>query len=238
MNTLLAAVILAAAAAQGPADAVLRADVQKRINAVKLGSAKITVMVDGHTVMLDGTLPTLWLKRQVIEAAVKTPGAEKVQSTIAIAKAESDDQLAYYVADAIGSYPKYYVYDYIDGAVKNGAATLVGAVTTDQKLAEILERIEKIRGLQNVDNRIKVLPVSQSDDQLRVTIANRIYNDPAFMQYSLATPAVHVIVENGRVTLIGQVSGEIEHQKAVSIAGSVPGVFSVSDQIAVRARRR
>src|SRR5262245_10567431 len=127
----------AAAAAQGPSDAVLRGDVQRRINALKLDSGKVMVSVEGHIVMLDGRVPTLSLKRQAIDAARKTPGVETVQSTLTIIKAESDDQLAFYVTRAITGYPRYTVFDYIEGSVKDGAATLIGAVTTEQKLGEL-----------------------------------------------------------------------------------------------------
>lgn len=225
-------------AAQAPSDAQLRADVQRSIASLKLGSAKVTVTVEDKIAMLDGMVPTLWAKRQAVNAALKTPGIQKVQSTLTITKGESDDVLAYQLGLTIQGYPRYSVYDYIDGVVKNGEATLVGAITTEQKFDEIVERVEKIRGLHGLDNRIKVLPASQSDDGIRYRIATLIYGDPLFQQYSMANPPIHVVVDRGRVTLVGIVSGDVERQKAYTIARSTPGVFNVDNQVKTTAELR
>ena len=123
------------------------------------------------------------------------------------------------------------VYDYVDGVVRNSVVTLTGAVTEPIKSSQITERMQKIRGVHEVDNKIAVLPVSPLDDRIRESIANQIYSNPLFSNYSLSSPPIHVIVDNGHVTLVGIVSSDIERRKAESIAHLVSGVFTVDDKI-------
>ena len=51
-----------------------------------------------------------------------------------------------------------------------------------------------------------------------------IYRDEAFQNYSMVDPPVHVIVNNGHVTLVGFVRSQIERIKAESIARMMNGV--------------
>jgi osmotically-inducible protein OsmY len=75
------------------------------------------------------------------------------------------------------------------------------------------------------------LPASQNDDRLRVTIATAIYRDEAFQNYSMVDPPVHVIVNNGHVTLVGFVRSQIERIKAQSIASMMTGVLAVENKV-------
>ena len=118
----------------------------------------------------------------------------------------------------------------------NGVVTLTGAVTSTLKQDELAERVEKIAGVRELKNELKLLPVSRSDDQLRIRIANLIYSDPLFDNYSRATPPIHIVVEHGHVTLFGIVSSQIEKRKAETVARGMPGVFSVDDRIQVTTR--
>ena len=79
---------------------------------------------------------------------------------------------------------RYTIYDSVEGRVRNAVVTLItGAVTNPDKQAEITEMIEKIRGVQDLKNGL-TLPVSPSDDRIRAAIANQIYRDPLFSNYS------------------------------------------------------
>jgi hyperosmotically inducible protein len=227
----LAASVATAQTATTPAEKQIQADITRKIAGLKLGSSHITVDVHDHTVRLDGTVPTLWVKGQVIDLAHKTTGVQDVESTIQIARAESDAKLAAAVSRELQQYPRMTVYDIVDGVVREGVVTLSGAVTDPSKTDEITERLEKILGVQAIKATIKELPVSPLDDRIRVAIASQIYTNPLFDNYSRAMPPIHVIVENGHVTLVGIVTSEIERRKADAIAHMVPGVFSVDDQI-------
>jgi hyperosmotically inducible protein len=48
-----------------------------------------------------------------------------------------------------------------------------------------------------------------------------------------ANPSIHIIVRNGRVTLEGVVSNQMDSQLAYMAARGVPGVFSVTNNLHV-----
>jgi osmotically-inducible protein OsmY len=106
-----------------------------------------------------------------------------------------------------------------------------GAVTEPKKLSDIVERVAKVKGVQAIDNKVKVLPANQSDDRLRALIANAIYRLPEFERYSLADPPIHVIVDKGHVTLVGVVRAELEKRKAYEAARFVEGVLALDDKV-------
>jgi osmotically-inducible protein OsmY len=226
-------------ARQAPADDDrAKAEIERGIRDLKLGASRVTVVVHDHVVMLDGTVPSLWLKRQIIDRARKTKGIVEVDSTIDIARAENDQALSDEVGKQIREYKHFTVYDFVGGRVLNGVVTLTGAVTTDNKQEEITELLEKIHGVLEIRNGLKLLPASSSDDQIRRTIVYQIYSDPMFVDYSLANPPIHVIVEYGHVTLFGVVLMQSTRQKAEAIARMVSGVFSVENRIQLASEQR
>jgi hyperosmotically inducible protein len=82
-----------------------------------------------------------------------------------------------------------------------------------------------------VRNEVSVLPVSQFDDELRLRIARAIYGNSNFWTYgAMANPPIHIIVENGRVTLEGVVNSNVDRMLARSIASSF-GAFSVTNNL-------
>src|SRR5438874_1799843 len=75
-------------------DGQAKTEIERGIRDLKLGASRVTVAVQNHVVSLDGTVPSLWLKRQIIDRARKTKGIVEVDSTIDIARAESDEALS------------------------------------------------------------------------------------------------------------------------------------------------
>jgi len=157
------------------ADRQLRADVQRKLANLE---GQVTVTVKDGAVTLSGNVPTLWAKEEAVRRALDASHLPSVASDITIAKAENDAVLARQVGERIRTYARYSVYDNIDGRVNNGIVTIVGAVTSPEKLPDILERIAKVKGVQGINNKVEVLPASQDDERLRVTIADAIYRDP------------------------------------------------------------
>jgi hyperosmotically inducible protein len=82
-----------------------------------------------------------------------------------------------------------------------------------------------------VNNQIGVLPVSPFDDDLRYRIARAIYGHSNFWQYAaMANPPIHIVVEQGRVTLTGVVNSNVERMLARSLATTF-GAFSVKNEL-------
>jgi hyperosmotically inducible protein len=135
------------------------------------------------------------------------------------------------VQNQVLGYQHFSVFDSVNAAINDGVVTLTGKVTMPFKRDDIGERVSKVSGVKKVDNRIEVLPASKSDDELRVGIANAIYGNPAFANYSIqANPPIHIIVERGRVTLEGVVTNDVDRTLAYSIASSFQA-FAVKNDL-------
>ena len=132
-------------------------------------------------------------------------------------------------------YPHFTIFDTVNAQIDDGTVRLTGKVTMPYKRDDIEKRVRQAPGVQRIDNKLEVLPVSQFDDELRVGIARAIYSNPAFRQGAvMANPPIHVIVENGHVTLDGVVLNDLDRAIARSIAGSFPA-FSVDNQLKTEA---
>ena len=128
-------------------------------------------------------------------------------------------------------YSQFTIFDSINAQVDDGVVTLSGRVTMPYKRDDIAERIGRVAGVRQVVNEIAVLPVSQFDDELRLRIARAIYGNSNFWTYgAMANPPIHIIVENGRVTLEGVVNSNVDRMLARSIASSF-GAFSVTNNL-------
>jgi hyperosmotically inducible protein len=112
--------------------------------------------------------------------------------------------------------------------------TLIGEVARPTLKSDAENVVKKIEGVEKVDNQIKVLPVSGNDDQIRRATYRAIYGNSVLAPYSLrAVPPIHIIVDRGNVTLEGVVARQMDKQIAETQAKSVPGVFSVTDNLRV-----
>jgi hyperosmotically inducible protein len=127
----------------------------------------------------------------------------------------SDAAVAEQVRHELVMYPQYTIWDDVSFRVAGGQVDLVGAVSQPYKKDDIERLVRRVPGVISVSDEIKVLPLSPQDDRLRVQVARAIYRDPVFTRYALlARPTIHIIVDNGRVTLSGVVSTEMEKQIA------------------------
>jgi hyperosmotically inducible periplasmic protein len=153
-------------------------------------------------------------------------------TALAQAQAERKDfQVFKDIAQQVVSYPRFTVFDDVTGSVDHGVVTLKGKVTMPYKADEIAGRVSRVAGVRQVRNEIRVLPVSFFDDDLRYRIARAIYGNPAFWQYAaMANPPIHIVVENGRVTLTGVVNSNVERMLARSLACSF-GAFSIQNEL-------
>ena|SRR5437899_1309727 len=130
--------------------------------------------------------------------------------------------------------PYYSVFDNLAYRVDDGTVTLVGQVTRPT-LKDDAERVVKnIEGVERVKNEIEVLPLSPEDDRIRAAAFRAIYGDPALNRYvHQAVPPIHIIVKNGHLTLEGVVANEADKNIAGIRANTIPGVFSVTNNLRV-----
>ena len=152
-------------------------------------------------------------------------------SAPAFAADRKDLQVARDVSKQVLTYPQFSIFDTVHMQIDDGTVTLNGKVTMPYKKNDIEKRVARIDGVHQVVNKITVLPVSQFDDELRFRIARAIYGNSNFWNYgSMANPPIHIIVENGHVTLDGVVNSNTDRVLARSIASSF-GAFSVTNDL-------
>ena len=128
-------------------------------------------------------------------------------------------------------YPHFTIFDSVSAQVDNGTVILIGKVTMPYKRNDIERRVAEVSGVKQVNNEITVLPVSLFDDELRFRISRALYGNSNFWRYgSMVNPPIHIIVENGRVTLEGVVNSNIDRMLARSIASSFDA-FEVTNNL-------
>ena len=120
----------------------------------------------------------------------------------------------------------------------NGSAvTLLGRVTQPVLKTDAENVVKRIEGVEKVENQIEVLPLSPMDDRIRLAEYRAIYGDTALNRYALqAVPPIHIIVDNGHVSLVGAVASQSDKDIAGIRANGVSGVFSVENNLTVDSR--
>jgi hyperosmotically inducible protein len=119
------------------------------------------------------------------------------------------------VQHSVLSYPYYSVFDDITFQVQNGQVILHGAVTQPIKKSDLHNIIAKLPGVESVNDQVEVLPLSDNDNLLRRQIAAAIYRYPTLSRYGAGThPSIHIIVDNGHVTLTGVVDTQTDKDVA------------------------
>src|SRR2546423_13283972 len=131
--------------------------------------------------------------------------------------------------------PRYGVFDDLSYKVdQDGTVTLMGYVADPTIKSDAENAVKRIEGVEKVNNQIQVLPTSPNDDRLRRELYRAIYGNEVLSQYALrAVPPIHIIVNNGHVTLEGVVARQMDKQIAEMQAKSVPNVFSVTNNLRV-----
>jgi len=131
--------------------------------------------------------------------------------------------------------PFYGVFDNLAYQVApGGTVTLLGQVSQPVLKSDAERAVKSIEGVERVVNNVQVLPTSPNDDRIRRETYRAIYGNEVLSQYQLrAVPPIHIIVDNGHLTLEGVVARQMEKQIAEMQAKSVPGVFSVTNNLKV-----
>ena len=184
----------------------------------------VTVSVQEQVVTLGGPVPSLWAKETAIDAA---RGVEQVRFVV------SDlTSLWEQVAGRLRRYSDYTMFDQIDMGVDDGVVTLVGKVTAPFKVDDVTRLVSRVPGVREIANLVETLPASPADDDVRAALAQQIYSHPVLSRYATRSdPPIHIIVERGRVTLIGAVGSRLERRIAKTIALGAPGVLSVDNAL-------
>jgi len=130
--------------------------------------------------------------------------------------------------------PLYDVFDNLAYKVEGGTVTLFGQVSRPTLKTDAERAVKGIEGVDRVENRIEVLPLSPNDDRIRRAVYRAIYGTDGLDRYAMrAVPTIHIIVKNGHVTLEGAVANQGDKNLANIKANGVSGVFSVTNNLQV-----
>lgn len=152
----------------------------------------------------------------------------------AAATAQPSEQLERQVRHELILLPYYNVFDNLVFRVDGNHVTLMGQVTRPTLKTDAERVVKRIEGVSSVDNRIEVLPLSTFDNQIRLRVLRAVYGHSALFRYNLGAIApIRIIVKNGSVTLEGVVANQADKDIANIAANSVPGVFSVTNNLRV-----
>ena len=129
------------------------------------------------------------------------------------------------------------VFDNLSYRIDNGVVTLFGQVTQPVRRKDVERAVKSIPGVTAVNDQIEVLPLSGFDDQIRVrTLRTMLRSAPLDKYFQGVQPSIRIIVRNGAVTLDGEVLNNGDRQIAYMAANSVPGVFSVTNNLTTPVR--
>src|SRR6266436_401866 len=187
---------------------------------------------------LTGTVELYQDKLDAAKTARKLKNVQGVRNLITVAgPVVSDAQLQeelsrklYY--DRVGWYDS--AFNYFTLTVKDGVVTLGGETYNDVGRDSALSVAERMPGVKDLVNEVKVSPVSMFDDSIRRRAVRAIYGYSPLGKYAIdpARP-IRIIVENGHVSLYGTVINPMDKQIAGMRANQVPGAFSVQNNLVV-----
>lgn len=150
------------------------------------------------------------------------------------ARVSTQKPLAEQVAHQLALVPWYGVFDDLAYSVNGTQVTLTGAVVNPATKSDAVGYMKHIKGVTSVTDNIKLLPPSSMDFQIRRAEYRSIFGFGDLYRYSMgAIPSIHIIVDTGHVTLVGYVSNKADSQMAYMRANSVPGVFSVTNNLQI-----
>jgi osmotically-inducible protein OsmY len=160
------------------------------------------------------------------------------------------------VQHALQRLPYYGVFDFLAFGVERGTVTLAGYAYRGSLKSDAQQAVKLLAGVDEVANGIELLPASDHDDRIRWETFYRIYTDDFLSRYSpggamfaryetlslarfrgmqpFGLYPIHIVVKNGRITLVGVVDSEADKILAGVKAREVPLVFGVENELTVR----
>jgi hyperosmotically inducible protein len=234
---LLVLLSMTAMATTGRYDQQIQQAASHKINDAK-HMQNVNSSVEDGIVILTGTVGLYEDKLDAAKKVKKLPHVTGVRNDITVAGENVPDaqlqkklakQLAY---DRVGYYDNSFNYVAVD--VKDGVVTLSGDTVYDIPKDTALSIVARMPGVKDVVDDVKVLPVSNFDDSIRVRTARAIYRDSVLGRYA-SDPAhpIRIVVDNGHVTLYGSVENTMDKNIAGIRASSVFGAFSVENKLVV-----
>jgi hyperosmotically inducible periplasmic protein len=235
--TLLSALMAAQAASAARYDSSIDQKVTQRLSEKKQFRNVQTNVEDG-IVTLRGTVDLYQDKLDAAKKIRKDEHVAGVRNLIEVAgPAVSDAQLQSKLAkklryDRVGYYDN--AFNYLALGVKDGVVTVSGETMNDVGRDSALAIVQRMPGVKDVIDEIRVSPVSPFDDSIRLQTVRALYRDPVLGKYATDPSApIRIVVDNGTVGLYGAVDSAMDKQIAGIRANEVFGAFRVENHLTV-----
>ncbi len=165
----------------------------------------------------------------------RAPGAQTTgKARVVRSSSRARERLEREVRHELVLLPYYSVFDSLEFKVEGYRVILLGQTIRPTLKSDAGAVVKKIEGVEEVVNKIEVLPLSPNDDRIRRAVYRAIYSNAVLDRYAIqAVPPIHIIVKNGNVTLVGVVASEMERNVAYIQANGVSGVFSATNNLRV-----
>ena len=176
-------------------------------------------------------------------------------ATSVVAQSAASEETARSVQRMLERLPYYGVFDYIVFRVDRGTVFLAGYSYQGSLKVAAETAAKRASGVDEVVDKIELLPASQNDDRIRWATFYRIYTDDFLSRYApggvhgalrelrdqqlfpgmqpIGVYPIHIIVKGGRTMLLGAVDTAADRQLAEVRAREVTGVFEVQNSLTV-----
>ncbi len=198
----------------------------------------VSSSVEDGIVTLTGSVSLFQDKLDAAKKAKELANVSGVRNQIAVAgETVPDGQLQQKLAkklayDRVGYFDN--AFNYVALNVKDGVVTLTGDTYNDVARDSALAIVQRMPGVKDVVNEVKVLPTSIFDNQIRLRMARAIYRDSVLGRYAIdPVDPIRIVVDNGHVTLYGTVQNQMDKNIAGLRANGVFGAFSVENKLVV-----
>jgi osmotically-inducible protein OsmY len=191
----------------------------------------IQVDIRGPMATISGTTDSLFHKQQATEMAKRIPRVEVVVNNISVVTVEDSAALEQSILDQLKKDRHYTMYDLVELSVDGGVVTLTGCIAPGGDPKEIETTVSKVTGVSRIEDKLRLLPYSATDERLREAIATAVLD--ALGAERLADTELHVVVENGHVTLAGIVRDDEESDLVEKAARQTEGTLSVANLLEV-----
>ena len=197
---------------------------------------EVTATAEDGIVTLTGNVELYIDKVNAEKRVRKIQNVDGVRNRIQVASSVHDEILRDQLSDKLRYDRVGYgiVFNNLTLSVENGVATVGGKVRDYPDRDSAIAIVETTPGVKDVVDEIEVAPTSIYDDRLRIALARAIYGNSALQKYAIDPQApIRIVVDKGNVDLHGVVDSKLDKQMAYTEASSVPGVFSVKNNLLV-----
>lgn len=193
--------------------------------------AEVGVQVDGGIVTLTGAVDSLGKKLAAAEAAHRVAGVRDVANDLSVQlpgdPAHSDTAIAQAVRHAL-EWDVLVPHEQITCTVDSGIVTLAGTVRTWRERDDAGRAVRRLTGVCDLVNRIEVTPHPAESTQVRRAIEAALAR-----QAILDAAHIHVLVQDGHVTLSGKVRCWSAKEAVLAAASHAPGIREVEDHLRI-----